>query len=148
MAAGEIADVRYNFDRTGFTIVDHRDIPGRNIVALIDEDQPSLAATRVRHVAEPIVLLAHSDRTRLAAAEVAVTYRETTPNFDPERSDVSFKLIAINRSSVTVDTCENQVARKGYRAQVLLMRIGWAPCQSASRPSSGRCSAPETMVRK
>ena len=97
VAAGEIADVRYNFDRTGFTIVDHRDIPGRNIVALIDEDQPSLAATRVRHVAEPIVLLAHSDRTRLAAAEVAVTYRETTPNFDPERSDVSFKLIAITR---------------------------------------------------
>ncbi len=62
-AAGEIAEVRYNFDRTGFTIVD-----------------------RVRHVAEPIVLPADSDRTRLAAAEVAVTYRETTPNFDPERS--------------------------------------------------------------
>lgn len=109
---------------------DHRDIPGRNIVALIDEDQPSLAMMSVRHVAEPIVLLAHSDRTRLAAAEVAVTYRETTPNFDPERSDVSFKLIAFALT------------------QVLLMRIGWAPCQSVSRPSSGRCSAPETMVRK
>jgi xanthine dehydrogenase molybdopterin-binding subunit B len=79
-----LAEVRYNFDRTGFTIVDHRDIPGRNIVALIDEDQPSLATTCVRYVAEPIVLLADSDRTRLAAAEVAVTYRETTPNFDPD----------------------------------------------------------------
>ena len=28
---------------TGFTIVDHRDIPGRNVVALIDDDQPCLA---------------------------------------------------------------------------------------------------------
>src|SRR5262245_13808026 len=83
--AGEIADIRCNFDRNGFTIVDYRDIPGRNVVALIDEDQPSLAATSVRHAAEPILLLAHHDRTRLAAAEVAVTYHEAQPNFDPER---------------------------------------------------------------
>jgi len=116
VAAGEIADVRYNFTRTGFTIVDHRDIPGRNIVALIDEDQPSLAATRVRHVAEPIVLLAHSDRTRLAAAEVAVTYRETTPNFDPERSDVSFKSIAINKGRLDRGMAEADLVVEGeYR---------------------------------
>src|SRR4029450_3798070 len=88
VAAGEIADVRYNFDRTGFTIVDHRDVPGRNIVALIDEDQPSLAETRVRHIAEPILLIAHSDRTRLITADVAITYNETAPTFDAERSDV------------------------------------------------------------
>ncbi|HTM03447.1 MAG TPA: molybdopterin cofactor-binding domain-containing protein, partial [Vicinamibacterales bacterium] len=93
-------DIRYNFDRDGFTIVDYRDIPGRNVVALIDEDQPSLAATRVRHVAEPILLLAHSDRTRLAAAEIAITCKETQPNFDPERSDVSFKSIAIDKGQL------------------------------------------------
>jgi CO/xanthine dehydrogenase Mo-binding subunit len=117
VAAGEIADVRYNFDRTGFTIVDHRDIPGRNIVALIDEDQPSLAATRVRHVAEPIVLLAHSDRTRLAAAEVAITYREITPNFDPERSDVSFKSIAIDKGRLDRGMAEADLVVEGeYRA--------------------------------
>src|SRR5262245_29377604 len=33
--AGEIAEVRCQFDRRGFTIVDSRDIPGRNFVALI-----------------------------------------------------------------------------------------------------------------
>ena len=96
--AGDIADIRCNFDRDGFTIVRYRDIPGRNIVALIDEDQPSLAESRVRHVAEPILLLAHPDRTHLAAAEVAITYNQTQPNFDPERSDVSFKSIALRRS--------------------------------------------------
>src|SRR5258708_6431429 len=52
--AGEITAVRFNFDTAGFTIADHRDIPGRNIVALIDDDQPCLAEKAIRHFAEPI----------------------------------------------------------------------------------------------
>src|SRR6201986_1681987 len=62
IARGEITGIRYDFDRAGFTLVDHRDIPGRNIVALIDDDQPCLAERTVRHVAEPVLVLAHSDR--------------------------------------------------------------------------------------
>ena len=117
VAAGEIADINYHFDRTGFTVIDYRDIPGRNIVALIDEDQPCLATTRVRHIAEPILLLAHSDRTRLAAAEVAITYRETTPNFDPERSTLSFKTIAIEKGQLDRGMAEADVVVDGeYRA--------------------------------
>ena len=38
--SGEIVDVRFAFETDGFTIVNHRDIAGQNIVALIDEDQP------------------------------------------------------------------------------------------------------------
>src|SRR5256885_14745030 len=60
--AGDILDIEMNFDAAGFTVVDWRDIPGRNVVALIDEDQPSLAEKTIRHVAEPILLLAHADR--------------------------------------------------------------------------------------
>src|SRR5258707_9585352 len=63
--AGEIAGVALNFDKTGFIVVDHRDVPGRNIVALIDDDQPCLAERTVRHFAEPILILAHRDRERL-----------------------------------------------------------------------------------
>ena len=115
--AGEIADIRYNFDRAGFTIVDHRDIPGRNLVALIDEDQPCLAATRVRHIAEPILLVAHPDRTTLAAAEVAIAFRETTPNFDPERSDASFKSIAIDKGHLDQGMAQADLIVEGeYRA--------------------------------
>ncbi len=115
--AGEIADIRYAFDRDGFTIVDHRDVPGRNIVALIDEDQPSLAVTRVRHVAEPIVLLAHPDRTRLLAADVAITYRETPPNFDPERSELSFKSISIEKGQIDKGMAQADLIVEGeYRA--------------------------------
>src|SRR4029077_1798999 len=78
--AGEILDIRYDFDRAGFTIVDHHDIPGRNIIALIDEDQPCLVTRAVRHVAEPVALLAHADRDQLAAATVQIEYREAPPN--------------------------------------------------------------------
>src|SRR5438067_7281808 len=60
--AGAIVDVRPGFHTAGFTIVDYRDIPGKNIVALIEDDQPCLAEREVRHVAEPIVLLAHASR--------------------------------------------------------------------------------------
>jgi CO/xanthine dehydrogenase Mo-binding subunit len=115
--AGEIAEIRYNFDRAGFTIVDHRDIPGRNLVALIDEDQPCLAGSRVRHIAEPILLVAHPDRTTLAAAEVGIAYRETTPNFDPERSDASFKTIAIDKGRLDQGMAQADLIIEGeYRA--------------------------------
>jgi CO/xanthine dehydrogenase Mo-binding subunit len=115
--AGEIASIRYQFDQSGFTVVDHRDIPGQNVVALIEEDQPCLAATRVRHVAEPIVLLAHADRTRLAAAEVAIGYREAAANFDPEHSDVSFKTITIEKGSLERGMTRADVIVEGeYRA--------------------------------
>ena len=117
MPAGAIANIRYGFDRDGFTIVDYRDVPGRNIVALIDEDQPCLAETMVRHVAEPILLIAHSDRTRLMAADVAITYNESAANYDPERSDLSFKTIAIYKGALEKGIAGADVIVEGeYRA--------------------------------
>ena len=44
------------------TIVTAADVPGRNRVALILDDQPYLAEDRVNHPEEPVVLLAHADR--------------------------------------------------------------------------------------
>src|SRR4030095_13919096 len=54
ISAGSLVDVRPHFTATGFTIVNYWDIPGRNIVALIDDDQPGLAGTEIRHVAAPL----------------------------------------------------------------------------------------------
>ena len=86
IAAGRIANVRHEYDATGFTVVDHRDIPvsagGQNIVALIVDDQPCLVETVVRHVAEPVVLLAHADREKLLAAEVEIEYEALGSRLD------------------------------------------------------------------
>jgi len=98
--AGEIASVRCEFDRRGFTVVDYRDIPGRNLVALIDEDQPCLAERVTRHAAEPVILLAHADRETLAEAAVHIDYRPSTPNYDPERATLAFKRIAIDKGDI------------------------------------------------
>src|SRR5262245_65278381 len=75
------------FDRTGLTIVDHRDVPGRNVVALIEADQPFLAERDVLHQAEPILLLAHENVETLNAAKGDIEYDVLEPVFDPEKSE-------------------------------------------------------------
>src|SRR6478672_9826846 len=85
----------------GFTLVGYRDIPGRNVVALIDDDQPALAEREVRHYAEPILLLAHEDRDALRAADVQIEYSETTPVYDPEASPTTFKTITIAKGDLS-----------------------------------------------
>jgi CO/xanthine dehydrogenase Mo-binding subunit len=94
---GEILDVRLDFDKAGFTVADHRDIPGRNVIALIEDDQPCLAVKEIRHAAEPILLLAHADPEALLRARVDVRYEATTPVFDPAASPLTFKRIAITK---------------------------------------------------
>ena len=98
---GRVKSIRLDFDTAGFTIVDHRDVPGKNAVALIAEDQPFLVEGEVRHMAEPIMLLAHADRERLNAANVIVEYDgEEEPLFDPEQSEQVFKTIDIDKGDV------------------------------------------------
>ena len=55
-----------------FTIVTARDIPDKNCVALIIEDQPCLADGVVNHPEEAVVLLAHPDKYLLEEARRAV----------------------------------------------------------------------------
>ncbi|MGB0033869.1 MAG: xanthine dehydrogenase family protein molybdopterin-binding subunit [Candidatus Acidiferrales bacterium] len=51
-----------------FTVVTAKDIPGKNCIALLIDDQPCLAAEFVNHPEEPIVLLAHPDKYLLEEA--------------------------------------------------------------------------------
>jgi CO/xanthine dehydrogenase Mo-binding subunit len=55
-----------------FTIVTAADIPGENCVALIVDDQPYLAAERINHPEEPVLLLAHPDKYLAEKARAAV----------------------------------------------------------------------------
>src|SRR6185295_11987406 len=123
--AGEIADIRFDFDPAGFTIVDYRDVPGRNIVALIEDDQPCLAERAIRHVAEPILLLAHEDREKLFAAAVRIDYRPATPVYDAVSSTTVFKRIAITKGHVEAALAEAEVIvdgeyRMGHQEQLYI----------------------------
>ncbi|HUQ84552.1 MAG TPA: xanthine dehydrogenase family protein molybdopterin-binding subunit [Gemmatimonadaceae bacterium] len=97
---GRVRSVRRDFDVTGFTVVDYRDIPGKNVIALIELDQPCLVELEIRHAAEPILLLAHEDRERLNAARVHIEYERETPVLDPEESGTVFKHIHIEKGDV------------------------------------------------
>lgn len=61
-----------------FTVVTARDIPGKNVIALIVDDQPCLAEQLINHPEEPVVLLAHADPYVLEKARRAVRI-ETEP---------------------------------------------------------------------
>src|SRR3954465_13439781 len=98
---GRIVNVRPQLPAPGFTLVGHTDIPGRNVVALIDDDQPALAEREIRHFAEPILLLAHEDREVLRAADVQIEYSETAPVYDPETSPITFKTIAVAKGDLS-----------------------------------------------
>ncbi len=97
---GRIAGHRLDFDPAGFTVVDHRDIPGRNVVALLQDDQPCLVEEVFRHSAEPVLLLAHESREALHAARVKLEEAPAEPVFDPEQSPTSFKDILIEKGDL------------------------------------------------
>jgi CO/xanthine dehydrogenase Mo-binding subunit len=116
VARGTVKGVRFAFDTTGFTITDHRDIPGRNVVALIEDDQPFLVERAVNHFAEPILLLAHEDREKLLAAKVEIDYDVAEPLLDVERSTRSFKDIDIIKGDVESALARAEVVIEGtYR---------------------------------
>src|SRR5580704_4506171 len=74
IARGRIRGVRYGdgIPWSEFTIVTAADIPGKNEIAAITDDQPCLADQFINHPEEPIVLLAHPDKYLLEEARRAV----------------------------------------------------------------------------
>jgi CO/xanthine dehydrogenase Mo-binding subunit len=87
---GKIKDIHFGkgLPWEEFTIVTAKDIPGKNYVALILQDQPFLADGLVNHPEEPILLLAHPDKYMLEKARQAITidYENLPAVFDLEES--------------------------------------------------------------
>ncbi|HSZ62319.1 MAG TPA: xanthine dehydrogenase family protein molybdopterin-binding subunit [Terriglobales bacterium] len=100
------------FNWSEFIIVTAKDIPGKNCIALIGEDQPCLADGKVNHPEEPILLLAHADPhlLRKAVDAVALEYDHLPAIFTMEASerreqiiwgtDNTFKTFLISKGDV------------------------------------------------
>ncbi|HEU4862388.1 MAG TPA: xanthine dehydrogenase family protein molybdopterin-binding subunit [Candidatus Limnocylindria bacterium] len=82
------------FDWKRVVVVTADDIPGANVVSLIDDDQPVLVPVggEIRHQAEACALIAAPDRATLAEAKRHISLRtERLPAvFDPLKSDIEF----------------------------------------------------------
>src|SRR3954470_1924630 len=100
IARGTLKSAKVTTNAPGLIVADYRDVPGRNVCYLIEQDQPFLVERDIRHQAEPILLLAHEDREVLNAVQVAIDCEEQTPLFDPQKSDAVFKQIDIVKGDV------------------------------------------------
>ena len=78
-----------------FVVVTAKDIPGKNCIALIGDDQPCLADGIVNHPEEPILLLAHADRhlLRKAVEAVLIEYEELPAVLTMEESELGAQVI-------------------------------------------------------
>jgi CO/xanthine dehydrogenase Mo-binding subunit len=97
IARGTIKTISFGLgiDWDQFVIVTAQDIPGKNCIALIDDDQPCLADGMVNHPEEPLLLLAHPDRNLLpkAVEAVAVEYESLPTIFSIEESEARAQII-------------------------------------------------------
>ncbi len=94
---GKIRTIRFGpgIDWNEFVIVMPKDIPGKNCIALIEDDQPCLANGMVNHPEEAILLLGHTDRHLLPKAVEAVTveYDPLPGVFTMEASEAHSQII-------------------------------------------------------
>jgi len=111
---GTITNLRFDpeFPWHEYVIARAKDIPGRNVVALIKEDQPLLTEKRIMHAMEPILILGHParDAAYQALDHIEVDYQETAPVLSIEdsiarhevlyASDNVFKHILIEKGDV------------------------------------------------
>ena len=101
---GKIKSITYEpgFPWHECVIATAKDIPGKNVVALIEPDQPLLADGIVRHREEAVVLVAHRDRATAyeAAKRVKIEYERLEPVLDFTKATKSFKEFLIERGDL------------------------------------------------
>ena len=78
-----------------FVLVTAKDIPGKNCISLILDDQPCLASDSVNHAEEPILLLAHAERHKLRRAvdAISIEYEPLPSVHSMEESERRFTII-------------------------------------------------------
>jgi len=115
------------FDWDAVVVVTAADIPGDNVVALIVDDQPALVADEIRHVAEPVALVAAADPETARAARDAIRLR-TEPLvavLDPLDATEACKAFEITKGDQDVGFAAAEVVVEGtyttgYQEQLYL----------------------------
>ncbi|HEU4674208.1 MAG TPA: xanthine dehydrogenase family protein molybdopterin-binding subunit [Candidatus Limnocylindrales bacterium] len=108
------------FDWSKVVVVTAADVPGPNVVSLIDDDQPVLVPIggEIRHQAEPVALLAAADRATLREAKrrIRVRTEPLEPVFDPLASETVFAHFELTKGDVASGFAEADIVLEGtYR---------------------------------
>lgn len=85
-ARAEILSIEYPVLPEGFYVIDRKDIPAKNRVKQILEDQPVFAEDIVNYVGEPIALIVGEDKAVLQdiMKRIKVEYKKLTPILNAE----------------------------------------------------------------
>lgn len=93
IARGRITAIHFapHIDWNEYVIVGAEDIPGENTIVHLLKDHVCLADREINHVAEPILLLAHPEKTALlhALAAIRIDYEELPGVFTIEESEAA-----------------------------------------------------------
>jgi CO/xanthine dehydrogenase Mo-binding subunit len=141
------------FDWRRVVVATADDIPGENVVSLIDDDQPVLVPVggEIRHQAEPVALIAASDQSRLREARQYVTLRtERLPAvYDPLASEHEFAQYTVERgdAAAAMEDAELVVERTyrvGHQEQLYIENQAMiaVPRENGGVTVHGSCQCP------
>ena len=141
------------FDWSQAVVVTAADIPGENVIASLARDQPALVTDEIRHVAEPVALVAAPDPALARAARDAIRLRTEPlpPVFDPLASTEACKQFEIARGDLeagfaAADLVIEGTYRTGLQEQAYLepQAMIAIPRTTAASRSTARSSARTT----
>ncbi len=146
------------FDWRRVTFVTADDVPGDNVVSLIDDDQPILVPLggEIRHQAEPVALIAAPDRATLREARrhLRVTTERLPAVFDPLQSSVEFAHYTVARGDVDeamarADHVIEGTYRVGHQEQLYIENQAMiaVPREDGGMTVHGSCQCPYYIHR-
>lgn len=88
IAKGKIRKITYPEMPDDIFVIDHRDVPKNNEVAMIEHDMPIFANEAVTYLGEPLALVVGEDKERILAfmAGITIAYEEEEGIFDFEEA--------------------------------------------------------------
>jgi CO/xanthine dehydrogenase Mo-binding subunit len=114
----EAIDLDPAFDWSNVVVVTAADITGKNVIALIEDDQPALVAigAPVMHVDEAIALVAAPTKelARAAAAAVKPRVKPLAPVYDVDKSPRVFKQFLIRKGHTRDDEFDAALAKAAH----------------------------------
>lgn len=133
IAKGRILKITYPNGYDDIRIVNHKDVPAYNEVAMIEKDMPVFASDNVNYYGEPIALIVSKNKDRIIEFmdQILIEYQEEKGVFDIEEarqlSDHIFTDHVYTRGSIenlVFDDCVEGVYETGYQEQLYMEKQG------------------------
>lgn len=124
IAHGLIKQIKLPEIPDGYHTVDYTDIPGDNVVNMIESDWPVFAETTVNHIGEPIMLVVGEDKEVINAIidriEIRYEPREPEFGFNTSIAKLNFKKGKTKEAFKKADRIIEETYETGYQEQAYI----------------------------